>query len=99
MAGSTTSRLPRATAAAERVFTPEELAAALERAKASGKSYVIDAICVNEQLCDMGAALRPSIVCAGSVTSLYVFRFPQLSADVPNRMEGISAKPSRRLPP
>ena len=42
---------------AERVFTPEELAAALERAKASGKSYVIDAICVNEQLCDMGGSI------------------------------------------
>lgn len=42
---------------AERVFTPEELAAALERAKASGKSCVIDAICVNEQLCDMGGSI------------------------------------------
>ena len=39
---------------AERVFSGEELALALERAKESGKTYVIDAICVNEQLCDMG---------------------------------------------
>ncbi len=42
---------------AERVFTPEELAQALERAKASGKTYVIDAICVPEQLCDMGVSI------------------------------------------
>ena len=42
---------------AERVFTPEELAAALKRAKASGSSYVIDAICVKEQLCDMGGSI------------------------------------------
>ena len=41
----------------ERVFTPDALAEALERAKASGRSYVIDAICVNEQLCDMGPSL------------------------------------------
>lgn len=39
---------------AERVYTPEDLAAALKRAKASGRTYVIDAICVQEQLCDMG---------------------------------------------
>lgn len=39
---------------AERVFTPEELAAALERAKASGRCYVIDAVCNQTQLCDMG---------------------------------------------
>lgn len=42
---------------AERVFTPEELAAALERAKQSGKTYVIDAVCAKEQLCDMGGAI------------------------------------------
>lgn len=41
----------------ERVFTPDELKAAIERAQASGKTYVIDAICVPEQLCDMGTAL------------------------------------------
>ena len=39
---------------AERVFTPAELAAALARAKESGRTYVIDAVCVKEQLCDMG---------------------------------------------
>lgn len=42
---------------AERVFTPDELMAALERAKISGRSYVIDAVCLPEQLCDMGGAL------------------------------------------
>jgi tartronate-semialdehyde synthase len=42
---------------AERVFTPDELKAALERAKASDKCYVIDAICVKEQLCDMGGSI------------------------------------------
>ncbi len=42
---------------AERVFTPEELAAAIERAKASGNTYVIDAICVKDQLCDMGGSI------------------------------------------
>ncbi|MGE4353675.1 MAG: thiamine pyrophosphate-dependent enzyme [Oscillospiraceae bacterium] len=41
----------------ERVSTPNELAEALERAKASDKCYVIEAICVNEQLCDMGGAI------------------------------------------
>ena len=39
---------------AERVFSPDELAAALERAKVSNRTYVIDAICVQQQLCDMG---------------------------------------------
>lgn len=39
---------------AERVFTPDELAAALERAKASGRCYVIDVVCNQTQLCDMG---------------------------------------------
>ncbi len=42
---------------AERVRTPDELASALERAKVSGRTYVIDAICANEQLCDMGGSL------------------------------------------
>lgn len=42
---------------AERVTTPDALAAALVRAKASGKPYVIDAICVPEQLCDMGGSI------------------------------------------
>lgn len=42
---------------AERAYTPEELEKALERAKNSGKTYVIDAICVQEQLCDMGPSL------------------------------------------
>lgn len=41
----------------ERVFTPQELTAALERAKVSGKTYIIDAICVKEQLCDMGGSI------------------------------------------
>lgn len=41
----------------ERVFTPQELTAALERAKESGKTYIIDAICVKEQLCDMGGSI------------------------------------------
>ncbi|MBO1305917.1 glyoxylate carboligase [Enterococcus sp. 669A] len=41
----------------ERVFTPDELKAAIKRAQDSGKTYVIDAICVQEQLCDMGSAL------------------------------------------
>ena len=43
---------------AERVHTPEQLKAALVRAKNSGKSYVIDAICLPEQLCDMGGNLE-----------------------------------------
>lgn len=45
---------------AERVFTPDELTAALERAKEAtkaGKCYVIDAVCVKEQLCDMGNSI------------------------------------------
>lgn len=42
---------------AERVFTGEELAQAITRAKESGKTYIIDAICVKEQLCDMGGSL------------------------------------------
>jgi tartronate-semialdehyde synthase len=44
--------------AAERVFTPEELKAALARAKTSDKPYVIDAICSRDQLCDMGPNLE-----------------------------------------
>lgn len=39
---------------AERVFTPEALALALRRAKESGRTYVIDAVCDPDQLCDMG---------------------------------------------
>lgn len=46
---------------AERVFTPEELKKAIIRAKAAtratGRSYVIDAVCVKEQLCDMGGKI------------------------------------------
>ncbi len=42
---------------AERVFTPEEFAAALERAKASGCTYLVDTICIKEQLCDMGGSI------------------------------------------
>lgn len=46
---------------AERVFSPEELKAALVRAKAStvasGRSYLIDAICIKTQLCDMGNSI------------------------------------------
>ncbi|SJZ52413.1 tartronate-semialdehyde synthase [Pilibacter termitis] len=41
----------------ERVFTPDELRLALEKAKKSEKSVVIDVICEPEQLCDMGVAL------------------------------------------
>ena len=39
---------------AERVFTPDDLRSAIQRAKASGRTYVIDAVCVQKQLCDMG---------------------------------------------
>ena len=46
---------------AERVFSPEELKAALVRAKASteasGRCYLIDAICIKTQLCDMGGSI------------------------------------------
>lgn len=42
---------------AERVLTPDDLQAAIGRAKASGRTYVIDAVCVNEQLCDMGTSI------------------------------------------
>ncbi|MDR0570699.1 MAG: glyoxylate carboligase [Clostridiales Family XIII bacterium] len=42
---------------AERAFTPEELAEAIGRAKASGRTYVIEAICAREQMCDMGGSL------------------------------------------
>jgi tartronate-semialdehyde synthase len=43
--------------AAARVFTPEELAAALKKAQASDKTWVIDVICDKEQLCDMGMSI------------------------------------------
>jgi tartronate-semialdehyde synthase len=42
---------------AERAFTPQGLADALGRAKASGKTYVVEAVCAPEQRCDMGSAL------------------------------------------
>ncbi len=42
---------------AERVHTPDELTAALKRAKESGKTYVIDVVCQPEQFCDMGGRL------------------------------------------
>jgi len=46
---------------AERVFSPEELRNALVRAKASteasGRSYLIDAICLKTQMCDMGGSI------------------------------------------
>ncbi len=46
---------------AERVFSPDELRAALVRARASaiasGRSYLIDAICIKTQLCDMGVSI------------------------------------------
>lgn len=46
---------------AERVFSPEELQAALVRAKAStvasGRCYLIDALCAKTQLCDMGDSI------------------------------------------
>jgi len=41
----------------ERVVSPQELAAAIKRAKDSGRTYVIDAVCIQEQLCDMGPSL------------------------------------------
>ena len=46
---------------AERVFSPEELKEALVRAKASvvasNRCYLIDAICIKTQLCDMGGSI------------------------------------------
>lgn len=46
---------------AERVFSPEELKGALVRAKASskasGRCYLIDAICIKRQPCDMGGSI------------------------------------------
>jgi len=46
---------------AERVFSPEELKAALVRAKASteaaNRCYLIDAICIKTQMCDMGGSI------------------------------------------
>ena len=42
----------------ERVFTPDDLRAAIARAKASGKTYIIDAICAPDQLCDMGVNIE-----------------------------------------
>lgn len=46
---------------AERVFSPDELKSALVRAKASaeasGRCYLIDAICVKLQACDMGGSI------------------------------------------
>ena len=46
---------------AERVFSPDELRSALIRAKAStkasGRCYLIDAICIKTQLCDMGGSI------------------------------------------
>lgn len=46
---------------AERVFSPDELKGALVRAKASteasGRCYLIDAICVKLQACDMGGSI------------------------------------------
>ena len=45
----------------ERVYTPDELAKAIVHAKAetqaSGRPYIIDAICLKTQLCDMGGAI------------------------------------------
>lgn len=49
---------------AERVFTPGELASALERAKESGRTYVIDAVCKKDQFCDMGGNLAAIKCCA-----------------------------------
>ena len=39
---------------AERVFRPEEIAGAFERAKASEKPYVIDIVCEPQAHCSMG---------------------------------------------
>ncbi|MDE6167010.1 MAG: glyoxylate carboligase, partial [Acetatifactor sp.] len=51
---------------AERVFSPKELKAALIRAKAasqaSGRCYLIDAVCIKTQMCDMGGSLA-NITC------------------------------------
>jgi tartronate-semialdehyde synthase len=42
---------------AERVFKPEEIAGALERAVRSGKPYVIDIICEEQTDCSMGPSV------------------------------------------
>ena len=42
---------------AERIFKPEDIAPALERAKRSGRTYVIDVVCDPQQLCDMGGSI------------------------------------------
>ena len=46
---------------AERVFRPDELHSALIRAnastEASGRCYLMDAICIKTQLCDMGGSI------------------------------------------
>ena len=39
---------------AERVFSPDELAAAFERAKKSDRPYVIDVVCEPQAHCSMG---------------------------------------------
>lgn len=41
----------------ERVFKPEDIRPALERACASGKTYVIDIVCDTNQLCSMGGSV------------------------------------------
>lgn len=42
----------------ERVFKPEDIAPALERALASKSPYVIDIICEEETDCSMGGAIN-----------------------------------------
>ncbi|MGE4283000.1 MAG: thiamine pyrophosphate-dependent enzyme [Clostridia bacterium] len=43
--------------AGERVLKPEDIGPALERAKKSDKTYIIDIICDQDQLCDMGGSI------------------------------------------
>lgn len=45
---------------AERVFTPDDLRSAIQRAKASGRTYVIDAVCVQKQLSTWATPSTPS---------------------------------------
>jgi tartronate-semialdehyde synthase len=42
----------------ERVFKPEDIAGAFERAKASKKPYIVDIICDTQAHCSMGADIE-----------------------------------------
>jgi tartronate-semialdehyde synthase len=41
----------------ERVFIPEDIIPALRRAQASGKPYVVDIVCDENQDCSMGNSI------------------------------------------